>query len=96
MKVVILAGGFGTRISEYTKTIPKPMIPINKKPIKDGDSTLPIFKENSCVINEKKTAKFSFEVPNFLSLNEIVCSFILIFSFLIEYRKSIKTLKPVL
>ena len=33
MKVVILAGGFGTRISEYTKTIPKPMIPINKIPI---------------------------------------------------------------
>ena len=33
MKVVILAGGFGTRISEYTKTIPKPMITINKKPI---------------------------------------------------------------
>ena len=29
MKVVILAGGFGTRISEYTKTIPKPMIKIN-------------------------------------------------------------------
>ena len=26
MKVVILAGGLGTRISEYTKTIPKPMI----------------------------------------------------------------------
>ncbi len=33
MKVVILAGGFGTRISEYTKTIPKPMIQVNKKPI---------------------------------------------------------------
>ena len=33
MKVVILAGGFGTRISEYSKTIPKPMITINKKPI---------------------------------------------------------------
>ena len=32
-KVVILAGGFGTRISEYTKTIPKPMIKINNKPI---------------------------------------------------------------
>ena len=30
MKVVILAGGYGTRISEYTKTIPKPMIPIKK------------------------------------------------------------------
>ena len=33
MKVVILAGGFGTRLSEYTKTIPKPMIEINGKPI---------------------------------------------------------------
>ncbi len=33
MKVIILAGGFGTRISEYTKTIPKPMIRIKKKPI---------------------------------------------------------------
>ena len=33
MKVVILAGGFGTRISEYTKTIPKPMIKINGKPL---------------------------------------------------------------
>ncbi len=32
-KVVILAGGFGTRISDYTKTIPKPMIKINNKPI---------------------------------------------------------------
>lgn len=33
MKVVILAGGLGTRISEYTKTIPKPMIKIAGKPI---------------------------------------------------------------
>jgi len=33
MKVVILAGGFGTRLSEYTKTIPKPMININGKPM---------------------------------------------------------------
>ena len=33
MKVVILSGGFGTRISEYTNVIPKPMIPINGKPI---------------------------------------------------------------
>ena len=33
MKVIILAGGFGTRISEYTSLIPKPMIPINGKPI---------------------------------------------------------------
>lgn len=33
MKVIILAGGLGTRISEYTKSIPKPMIEINKIPI---------------------------------------------------------------
>ena len=33
LKVVILAGGHGTRISEYTKTIPKPMIKICGKPI---------------------------------------------------------------
>ena len=33
MKVVILAGGFGTRLSEYTKTIPKPMINIDGKPM---------------------------------------------------------------
>jgi glucose-1-phosphate cytidylyltransferase len=33
MKVIILAGGLGTRISEYTKTIPKPMIRIKNKPI---------------------------------------------------------------
>ena len=33
MKVIILAGGFGTRLSEYTDNIPKPMIPINNKPI---------------------------------------------------------------
>ena len=33
MKVIILAGGFGTRFSEYTNTIPKPMITIGGKPI---------------------------------------------------------------
>lgn len=33
MKVVLLAGGLGTRISEYTKTIPKPMINIDGKPM---------------------------------------------------------------
>jgi len=33
MKVVILAGGKGTRISEYTKSIPKPMVQIGSKPI---------------------------------------------------------------
>ena len=33
MKVVLLAGGFGTRLSEYTKTIPKPMTNVGGKPI---------------------------------------------------------------
>lgn len=33
MKVVILAGGYGTRLSEYTAVIPKPMIRIGDKPI---------------------------------------------------------------
>ena len=33
MKVILLAGGFGTRLSEYTKTIPKPMIEVGGKPM---------------------------------------------------------------
>jgi len=33
MKVVILAGGFGTRISEESHLIPKPMIEIGEKPM---------------------------------------------------------------
>ena len=33
MKVVILAGGFGTRLSEYTDSIPKPMVPVGGRPI---------------------------------------------------------------
>ena len=32
-KVVILAGGLGSRLSEYTKEIPKPMVKINGIPI---------------------------------------------------------------
>lgn len=33
MKVVLLAGGFGTRLSEHTEVIPKPMVQIGGKPI---------------------------------------------------------------
>jgi len=33
MKVILLAGGFGTRLAEYTDAIPKPMVPIGGKPI---------------------------------------------------------------
>ena len=33
MKVILLAGGLGTRLSEHTNTIPKPMVQIGGKPI---------------------------------------------------------------
>ena len=33
MKVVVLAGGFGTRLSEFTDSIPKPMVPIGGRPV---------------------------------------------------------------
>jgi glucose-1-phosphate cytidylyltransferase len=33
MKVILLAGGFGSRLNEYTDVVPKPMISIGGKPI---------------------------------------------------------------
>ena len=33
MKVILLAGGSGSRLAEYTDTIPKPIVPIGGKPI---------------------------------------------------------------
>jgi len=33
VKVILLAGGFGTRLAEYTDVIPKPMVPVGGKPI---------------------------------------------------------------
>ena len=33
MNVLILAGGFGTRLSDYTESIPKPMVTVGSKPI---------------------------------------------------------------
>ncbi len=33
MKVILLAGGFGTRLSEFTGVIPKPMVSVGGKPI---------------------------------------------------------------
>jgi glucose-1-phosphate cytidylyltransferase len=33
MKVILLAGGFGTRLVEYTDVIPKPMVPVGGKPM---------------------------------------------------------------
>ena len=33
MKVVILCGGYGTRIRDVSEDLPKPMIPVGDKPI---------------------------------------------------------------
>jgi len=33
VKVILLAGGFGTRLSEYTEMIPKPMVTVGGRPI---------------------------------------------------------------
>ena len=33
MKVIILAGGWGTRLGQQTEDIPKPMVPIDNRPI---------------------------------------------------------------
>ena len=33
MKIILLAGGLGSRLSEYTSVIPKPMVKIGDKPI---------------------------------------------------------------
>ena len=33
MKVVLFCGGFGTRIREYSETVPKPMVPVGHHPI---------------------------------------------------------------
>jgi len=33
MKVVLFCGGFGTRMREYSESIPKPMVPIGYRPI---------------------------------------------------------------
>lgn len=33
MKVVLFCGGLGTRIREYSETVPKPMIPVGHQPI---------------------------------------------------------------
>lgn len=33
MKVVLFCGGFGTRISDYSENVPKPMVPVGHHPI---------------------------------------------------------------
>ena len=33
MKVVLFCGGLGTRLREYSETIPKPLVPIGNRPL---------------------------------------------------------------
>ena len=33
MKVVLFCGGFGTRIRDYSETVPKPLVPIGDRPV---------------------------------------------------------------
>lgn len=33
MKVVLFCGGYGTRLREYSETIPKPLVPVGNRPI---------------------------------------------------------------
>ena len=47
MKAVILAGGLGTRISEESHLLPKPMIEIGRKPMLFRDRRQSSFFLNS-------------------------------------------------
>ena len=59
VSAIILAGGRGTRISEYTKIIPKPMIKINGKPIITYIITVSFVKlTNSYNFNKKEWSKY--------------------------------------
>ena len=47
MRAIILCGGLGTRLQPYTYTTPKPLVPINNKPILDYVIDLLVL--NKCV-----------------------------------------------
>ena len=48
MKVILLAGGLGTRLAEFTDIIPKPMVPIGKNPC---FGTLCRYMQNMAIMN---------------------------------------------
>ena len=33
MKVVVLVGGFGSRLADLTEAVPKPMVPVGGQPL---------------------------------------------------------------
>ena len=35
MQAIILAGGKGTRLEPFTNVLPKPLVPINEKPVNE-------------------------------------------------------------
>ena len=53
LPLLILAGGLGTRLSEYTETIPKPMITIGGKPI--ISHIINYYVLRCCIIKTKPT-----------------------------------------
>ena len=65
MKAVILAGGLGTRLLPLTKKIPKPMLPLGKKPILehliDWNKKNEIKSIVLCVSHLRKTIEDYFE-----------------------------------
>ncbi|MFT5388101.1 MAG: glucose-1-phosphate thymidylyltransferase [Candidatus Omnitrophota bacterium] len=74
MKVLILAAGYGTRLKEITKDSPKPLLPINEKPllnfILDRVETIETLTEVLVVTNAKFydvfvdwTKTFDFKCP---------------------------------
>lgn len=72
MKVVILAGGKGTRLSELTKLIPKPMVKIVSKPILIHIMTQYLkygYKDFYILTGYKKKIIFNF-FPNFKKINQ--------------------------
>ena len=79
MKVVILAGGFGTRISEETNKIPKPMVKIGTLPAirpipRFGHLTL--FKDKVKIFKEKDFLSEGWINGGFFVLNTKIFNYI--------------------
>ncbi len=66
MKVVILAGGFGTRISEESHLKPKPMIEIGEKPI--------LWHIMKIILNTPLSNILGIQLHHFLKVRDIASS----------------------